>query len=214
VILPVFRSQAPPVKKATNVSYYTVVKTLTTSRDLKLICILLIDLCYAGMPYIFTAGITSFFHGDKLPNGVLLGSFTLWNLMGAQLANYLKGVGQPIVVTIFCFTLYAVDNVFMAAFFERKMILYALLGAAGCCDGGLSGFVLAFRQHYPQDIRGHLLGLMRLLTSVVSSIVIHLTAKSHKSAQLQCCAAVLAICAVLGALVWLIDRRRAKVHQE
>jgi Na+/melibiose symporter-like transporter len=214
VIWSVFRSQAAPAKKTESVGYGTVLATLTASRDRKLICILLIDLCYAGMPFMFNASITSFFHGQGLPNGVLLGSITLWNLIGAQLTNYLKGTRSPIVIATFCFAVYAVNDVLMAACFERKMLLYAMLGGAGCCDGCLSGLVLAFRQHYPRDIRGHLLGLMRLLTSVLSSVAIHITAKKDKSTQLLSCAAVLAVCAVLSTFVWIIDRRKAKVHQE
>jgi hypothetical protein len=198
LLLPSGRDRDPADPR---LNYMIVLKAVAGGADRSLKFVVIADMCYSVIPFIFTTNITSYFiEVPKLPNGVLLGAHSLAILVGAQIAT-LVGDRIPVVPRLVGgFGMATATAALMSIKFENKLVLHLLLESAGCWEGVITGTLLELRRRsYPAEIRGHIFGMIRLSTSVIASVALYVTKAIDKSRQLESCAVVLAM-ALAGAI--------------
>jgi hypothetical protein len=176
-------------------NYAAVFQAVFHSPDPALKWLICADIFYGTIQFLFNSSITRYFREiEGIPNGILMGSYSLAVLIGAQIASAI-GTRVPVLPRMIgSLAMAAITAWLMAVTFENKKLLYALLGSAGCWEGFITGAILTLKlKAYPSEIRGHLFGVIRVMTALLTSIMLHWTRNAHGNIQLLVVAGVLTV---------------------
>lgn len=191
-------------------------QAVSRSHDPRFRSLIALDALHGMNEFLLYPALTSFFKSVKdLPPARLMGSMKIAVLLGTQIVN-MADVGRWVGVSLlFYFCMAAGNSLLMNHTFDNKLGLYGLVGVAGLCDGGTMSLLLGLRKAvYPDDIRGHVLGMCKLMTSLGSSLMLHCTKRFDLSAQPLVIGVIQTICAVIAGVMLVSQPERLSGGEE
>ena len=161
------------------------------------VCISVCDPCFSN----YFAGV------DGLPVAKLASSITVASLLGVQISNLLNLGRWAEASTVTYLLGMAASLATMFFVFDNKVVLFFFVCLMGICGTSANTMISHMRLDvYPATIRGHLLGIMRLLTSCCLMIFLSLT-KSADTPTKICLTAMISLTNAVLAVVFIILRR-------
>jgi MFS family permease len=200
-------------------SLKTVVAEVLASREL--LIMLAIDVCYNVFYLLYSPRWLTLHQLDKkekLPLSQMSSTASVALMNGAQIFGALLQVMAPKPASasriVLCagFLSYVAALVAILIVFENKNLVYAAYVLAAICDGGLEPVLRMSRSAiYPRDVRGYILGLLRVPNSLIVSGILLFVKNRPVTVIVSICIGFLSVATVLAGM---LARKKPEKSQE
>lgn len=136
---------------------------------------------------------------ERLPLSQMSSTSSVALMNGAQLFGIMLQYVSPQVSVIVEMFMYLLSILGIIIGYSNKNIVYLCYVFAAICDGGLGTSLRMLRGSiYPDDVRGYILGFIRIPTSLTVSFVLFLAKAADAYKLIMICAGFLAFGAILA----------------
>lgn len=179
-----------------------VLKSLIRAPTSSLNLFMMMETLYGTCVFVYAPSIPSYFTSvGNVPMGKLMSVMSIAALLSVQLANILH-IGQRAHHTIVSILATATSLLAMSFTFEDKNVLFGFCCSTAVFESASATMIANMRKtNFPSNIRGHLLGISRLLVSLESSACLLATKPLSYSSELIMYAGLLVTSAAIGGVL-------------
>ncbi|OHT13708.1 hypothetical protein TRFO_43282 [Tritrichomonas foetus] len=168
------------------------------SKDRRMISMVLLDQVYGIIMSLFWPCVPSFFIGLKISMARITGMNQLVLPIGAMIVSAFCYRFSSNIILSFFFLFGSFVVALISYYYNNKFLVYLLIISYAACEGAYSSLIMGLRKEiYPSSLRGHIMGINRLLQSIYASILIQYTQSLPPDIQPLVTSFVLFVCFIL-----------------
>jgi len=180
------------------------IKSIKGHKENRFSAFLALDILYGIVGLIYLPRMNSFFivPNIKYPLASISGIHNVCTLFGSVFSSIISPQINASYGTLVFTSLSTMFFFLMSTYIENKSLLLFFLCCVGVSDGGITSTFLGMKKYmYPSENRARLLGVIKFVTSLVSSIVLIYTKKIDPSIVLIISSVLCAMCSIVAIIM-------------